>query len=36
MVKRGLLPYYKLGGLVRFKREDIEVYLKQARVEKKN
>jgi excisionase family DNA binding protein len=35
MVKRGLLPCYKLGGLIRFKREDIEAYLERSRVERK-
>ena len=35
MVKRGLLPYYKMGGLIRFKRSDIEVYLERSRVERK-
>jgi excisionase family DNA binding protein len=35
MVKRGLLPHYKLGGLIRFKRNDIEAYLEKNRVEGK-
>lgn len=36
MVKRGLLPCYKLGGRpIRFKRSDIEEFLQQSRVEKK-
>lgn len=27
MVKRGLLPCYKLGGVIRFKLSDIEDFL---------
>jgi excisionase family DNA binding protein len=36
MVKRRLLPYYKMGKVIRFKWSDIEVYLEQSRVEKKS
>ena len=28
MVKRGLLPCYKMGKVIRFKKADIEVFLK--------
>jgi len=35
MVKRGVLPYYKFGGLIRFKRQDIDVYLERSRIERK-
>jgi excisionase family DNA binding protein len=34
MVKRGLLPYYKMGKVVRFKRGDIEAFLERSRVER--
>jgi len=30
--KRGLLPYYKLGGLIRFKRADIEAFLEKNKI----
>jgi excisionase family DNA binding protein len=33
MVKRGILPCYKMGALVRFKRSDIEDYLQRSRLE---
>jgi excisionase family DNA binding protein len=33
MVKRGILPCYRLGGLIRFKRGDIEAFLERSRVE---
>ena len=35
MVKRGLLPCYKMGKVVRFRWADIEAYLKQSRVERR-
>jgi len=40
MVKRGLLPHYKMGeygkkGVIRFRRGDIEAYLARCRVEGK-
>ena len=35
MVKRGVLPYYKLGGVIRFKREDVDGYLERSRIERK-
>jgi excisionase family DNA binding protein len=36
MVKRGLLPCYKMGKVIRFKRNDIEDFLKKSRVERMN
>jgi len=36
MARRGLLPYYKLGKVIRFRREDIEDFLERSRVERKN
>jgi excisionase family DNA binding protein len=36
MVKRGLLPCFKMGKVIRFKWSDIEAYLEQSRVEKKD
>lgn len=35
MVKRGLLPCYKMGKVIRFKLSDIEAYLERSRVERK-
>jgi excisionase family DNA binding protein len=35
MVKRGLLPCYKMGKIIRFKSSDIEAYLEQSRVERR-
>ncbi len=35
MIKRGLLPYYKMGKVIRFKRSDIEAYLERSRVERR-
>ncbi len=35
MVKRGLLPYYKMGKVIRFKWSDIEAYLAESRVERR-
>lgn len=40
MVERGLLPYYKIGvkgkrGIIRFRMNDIEAYLKESRIERK-
>ena len=34
MVKKGLLPCYKMGKTVRFKKSDIEAYLERTRLEK--
>ena len=36
MVKRGKLPFYKLGRVVRFRLSDIESYLERSRVERKD
>ena len=36
MTHRGLLPYYKMGKVIRFKWSDIEAYLKQSRVERRD
>jgi excisionase family DNA binding protein len=35
MVKRGLLPHYKMGRVIRFRQSDIEAYLNQSRIERK-
>jgi excisionase family DNA binding protein len=35
MVKRGLLPHYKMGKVIRFRWSDIEAFLERSRVEKK-
>jgi excisionase family DNA binding protein len=35
MVKRGLLPYYRMGKAIRFRRSDIEAFLERSRVETK-
>ena len=35
MVKRGLLPYYKMGKVIRFKVYDVEAYLERSRIERK-
>ena len=35
MIQRGRLPYYKIEGVVRFSKSDIDAYLDQSRVEKK-
>jgi len=35
MVKRGLLPHYKIGKVVRFRRSDIEAFLERFRVERR-
>jgi excisionase family DNA binding protein len=34
MVKRGLLPYYKMGKVIRFRKKDIEAFLDRSRIEK--
>jgi excisionase family DNA binding protein len=34
MIQRGRLPYYKIGGVVRFRRRDIESFLEECRKEK--
>ncbi len=36
MAKRGILPYYKVGKVTRFKGSDIEAVLVESRVERKN
>ena len=36
MVKRRLLPCYKMGKVIRFKLSDIEAYLERSRIEKRN
>ena len=36
MAKRGLLPYYKMGKVIRFRRADVEAFVEKSRVEKKN
>ncbi len=35
MVKRGLLPCYKMGKTVRFKRSDIDEFLSNSRMERR-
>lgn len=35
LVKRGLIPYYKIGKAIRFKLSDIEAYLERSRVERR-
>ena len=35
MAKGGRLPYYKLEGVVRFRKSDIEAFLEQSKVKKK-
>ena len=35
MAKRGRFPCYRLEGVIRFKRADIEAYLERSRSEKK-
>jgi excisionase family DNA binding protein len=32
MVKRGVLPYYKMGKVIRFRWSDIEAYLERSRM----
>ncbi len=34
--RRGILPHYKLEGVIRFKLEDIKAFVNERRVEKKN
>jgi excisionase family DNA binding protein len=33
MVKRGLLPYYKIGKVIRFRLRDVEAFLEKSRFE---
>jgi len=33
MVKRGLLPCYKMGKVIRFKQSDVEAFLEGSRME---
>lgn len=35
MIKRRRLPYYKIEGVVRFRRSDIETFLEKSRMEAK-
>ena len=35
MVKRGLLPCYKMGKVIRFRWSDIEDYLERSRVKRR-
>ena len=35
VAKRGRVPYYKLEGVVRFKKSDIEAFIERHRVEAK-
>jgi excisionase family DNA binding protein len=35
LIKRGLIPFYKMGKVVRFKLTDIEDYLERCRIERK-
>jgi len=34
MARKGVIPCYRMGDLVRFKKSDIEDYLAKSRVEK--
>lgn len=34
MAKSGLIPCYRMGDLIRFKRSDIEDFLEKSRIEK--
>jgi len=34
--RRGVLPYYRLEGTIRFKLEDIKAFIEAQRMEKKN
>jgi excisionase family DNA binding protein len=36
LVKRRLIPFYKMGKVIRFKLSDIEAYLERSRVERKD
>lgn len=36
MVKRGLLPCYKMEKVIRFRWSDIEAYLERSRVERRD
>jgi excisionase family DNA binding protein len=31
--KKGLIPHYRMGNLVRFRRTDVEAYIEKCRVE---
>ena len=33
MAHRGLLPYYKMGRVIRFRKDDIEEFLRRSRIE---
>ena len=34
--RRGILPYYRLEGTIRFKLEDIKAFIEAKRMEKRN
>jgi excisionase family DNA binding protein len=34
--RKGVLPYYRLEGTIRFKLEDIKAFIEAQRMEKKN
>lgn len=34
LMKRGEIPYYKIGRSTRFRRDDVEAFLQRCRVEK--
>lgn len=34
MAKRGLLPYFKMGKVIRFREADVEAFLERAKVER--
>lgn len=34
VAKKGLIPCYRMGDLIRFRRSDIEEFLQKTRVEK--
>ena len=34
--RRGILPYYRLEGAIRFKLEDIKAFIEAQRIEKRN
>lgn len=35
MVKRGVLPCYRMGNVIRFKRSDVGAYLERFRVKQR-
>ena len=36
MVKRGLLPCYRMGKVLRFRWSDVEAFLEECKVQKRN